>query len=161
MTMNKRQIRHIKGRAKRSRNRITEAQFAAMQRNAAIRERRADGEPPAHERTESKYRNKRVVIGERVFASMREADRYAVLAQEQAAGIITGLQCQVRFVLAPAVNLGGKRKKPALRYFADFVYIVVATGEKVVEDAKGVITAEYRIKKHLMMSEHGLLVREV
>lgn len=155
--MNRSQLRRIAGRDKRPRKRITEAQFAVMQRNAAMRERAAEEPVPRA----PKYGNKRVTIGERVFASMREADRFAVLSQQQAAGLITGLQCQVRFVLAPAVDLGEKRRKPALRYFADFVYIDVATGEKIVEDAKGMSTPEYRIKRHLMMSEHGLLVREV
>lgn len=156
--VNKSQMRRIKSRDKRPRKRLTEAQFAAMQRNAAARERRDEEPVPARG---SKYGNKRVTIGEREFASMREADRYAVLVMQQAAGLIADLQCQVRFVLAPAVDLGGKRKKPALRYFADFVYVIVATGERVVEDAKGMSTPEYRIKKHLMMSEHGLLVQEV
>jgi hypothetical protein len=157
-------MRRIKSRDKRPRKRLTEAQFAAMQRNAAARERRDDGAVPA---STPKYGNKRVAIGERVFASMREANRYSELVLLQLAGTISDLQCQVRFVLAPAVDLGGKRKKPALRYYADFVYIVREecelgeVGEMVVEDAKGMSTPEYRIKKHLMMSEHSLLVREV
>jgi hypothetical protein len=31
----------------------------------------------------------------------------------------------------------------------------------VVEDVKGAVTAEYRIKRHLMASVHGIEIREI
>ena len=54
------------------------------------------------------------------------------------------------------------RAKPALRYVADFQY--VENGKLVVEDVKSKITQEnpvYRIKKHLMMSVHGIEINEI
>ena len=63
------------------------------------------------------------------------------------------------FELAQAVVLDG-RKRPPLRYVADFVYRDSA-GQMVVEDVKGVRTQGYRIKRHLMLAVHGIEVREV
>jgi hypothetical protein len=45
-------------------------------------------------------------------------------------------------------------------YRADFVYLETATGEQVIEDVKGMITPEYRIKAKLMAAQ-GLPVTEV
>ena len=64
---------------------------------------------------------------------------------------------QVPFVLAPAVVLDG-RKKTELRYIADFVY--EKDGKTVIEDVKGKVTAEYRIKRHLMAAR-GLFITEI
>lgn len=92
------------------------------------------------------------------YVSKREARRATDLKLLEKAGQITRLQEQVPFVLAPAVMLDGK-KKPALRYVADFVY--EEEGQRIVEDAKGVRTRDYRIKRHLMKSVLGIEVREV
>ncbi|WP_109479176.1 DUF1064 domain-containing protein [Paraburkholderia sp. C35] len=153
-------------RAKNPRRaRLTEAEFRALEANLARKQGREPGGAP--EAKPSKMRNKRVTIGERTFASMREADRFVLLSAAQDAGEITELQCQVRFVLAPAVDIGEKRKKPALRYFADFVYVVVKTGvygeagQTIVEDSKGFQTRAYRDRKHLMKTVHGIDIREV
>jgi hypothetical protein len=158
--MNRSHARRLRGKSS-TRKRLTEAEFAALQANLAhCRPGRMEAASKAEPKA-GKYKSKRVTIGERTFASMREADRFLVLSARQDAGEICELQCQVRFVLAPAADIGEKRKKPALRYFADFVYVVVATGERVVEDAKGVQTPEYRTKKHLMKTVHGIDISEV
>ena len=95
------------------------------------------------------------------------------------AGKISDLREQVKFVLVPAVYKEiprtGKRGKPIkpkrvcvqreLAYWADFTYTDNATGEKVVEDAKGYKGgATYRVfvnKKKQMMEKYGLEVVEV
>ena len=64
------------------------------------------------------------------------------------------------YALAPAVILNG-RKKPAMRYYADAVY--VEDGQEVVEDTKSPVTRrdpQYRMKIHLMKSVLGIDVRE-
>lgn len=43
---------------------------------------------------------------------------------------------------------------------ADFVYNIVDTGEKVVEDTKGFKTEVYRIKKKLMLWVHKIRIIE-
>lgn len=106
-----------------------------------------------------KYKNVSVMIDGHKFASQREGARYRQLTLMQRAGSISGLRLQVPFELAPAVVLDG-RKKPALRYVADFVYFD-EHGRRIIEDAKGMKTREYRIKRHLMKTVLGLDIVEV
>lgn len=105
----------------------------------------------------SKYRNQRCEHDGIAFDSRRERDRWIHLCRERDSGEISDLERQVVFVLADPVVING-RKKPALRYVADFVY--ERNGKQVIEDVKGVITAEYRIKRHLMAAR-GLQIVEI
>ena len=91
------------------------------------------------------------------YASKKEHARATALKQLQSAGIISELREQVVFELAPSVVIQG-RKRPPLRYIADFVY--VEDGNQVVEDVKGAITDVYRVKRHLMASVHGISIIE-
>lgn len=91
------------------------------------------------------------------YASKREAARATELAMLQKAGIIQDLKEQVVFILAPSVVIQG-RKRPPMKYIADFVYM--EDGKRVVEDVKGVKTDAYVIKRHLMMSVHGIEILE-
>ena len=110
----------------------------------------------------NKYGNKICNYDGFKFHSIRERNRYIVLKEKQDKGQIKDLRMQVAFVLAAAVELDG-RKRPALKYVADFVYDDVTSSNtiRVVEDSKGFRTADYRIKRHLMMSVHGIEVKEV
>ena len=106
----------------------------------------------------NKYRAVKTVVDGITFDSKREAARWSELLMLQRAKQISQLERQVHFVLAPPVMLWGeKRKKPALRYVADFRF--VWHGQIVVEDAKGRDTPIGRIKRHLMKSVHGIDVR--
>lgn len=109
----------------------------------------------------SKYRNCPVVVDGIRFASSAEAGRYRVLKMLQQSGQISDLQCQFPFYLAPAVLIrGAKRKTPALRYAADFVYRD-KNGVQVVEDVKGApLTQAYRIKRHLLAVQ-GIHITEI
>lgn len=109
-----------------------------------------------------KYRNKPCTIGGEKYRSHREARRHQELLLLQRAGKIAGLTREVAFELAPGVKIDGEdRKRPAVRYVADFVYSDVQAGKVVVEDAKGMSTPVYRLKKHLMATLRGIHVREV
>lgn len=114
-------------------------------------------------RKKPKFGNKKVVLEGATFDSRKEARRYRELQILERTGEISELQTQFAFVLAESVKFKSEaRRKPALRYFADFVY--QAKGQLVVEDVKSVATRKkdsYRIKKHLMMSVHGIEVVEV
>lgn len=96
----------------------------------------------------------------------------------QAAGGISGLKTQVKFELVPShyeeiptgefYKTGAKKGMPktkrhcvekSVNYIADFVY--VEDGKTVVEDAKGVRTKEYIIKRKLMLFVHGIRIKEV
>ena len=110
-----------------------------------------------------KYRNTKTVLDGITFDSKREAARYQELKVLAARGVIEDFRHQAPFVLAPGVRFSDeKRAKPALRYVADFSYRL--DGRLVVEDVKSAVTAgaaAYRIKRHLMLSVHGIEVKEV
>lgn len=109
----------------------------------------------------AKYRNTRCEYQGIKFDSQAEMRRYIALSLAQKSGLITELQLQVPFVLAPPVVLEG-RKKPAIRYVADFVYL--SDGVRIVEDAKSKFSSNlpvYRLKKHLMMHVHNIEIVEI
>lgn len=109
----------------------------------------------------SKFKNQKIEIDGFKFDSKKEGKRYQDLKILQRAGQIHDLQMQVVFVLVPAVVLDG-RKKPAMRYVADFTYM--QGGLKIVEDVKSCATRRlpaYRQKKHLLKVVHGLDIQEV
>ena len=88
-----------------------------------------------------------------VFDSVKEYHRWGCLRLLERAGKITDLKRQVKFELIPKQE--GER---ACYYIADFTYM--ENGELVVEDCKGFKTDVYKIKKKLMLMEHGIRIRE-
>lgn len=101
----------------------------------------------------SKYGNRRT----NGYASKREARRAAELKLMEREGLISDLQEQVPFELAPAVTLNGLPKRP-LTYVADFTYI--EGGKLIMEDSKGCLTDVFRIKKHLMKHLYSIEILE-
>lgn len=99
----------------------------------------------------SKFRN----VKTNGYASKREADRAFQLKLMQEAGQIQDLREQVRYELIPPQE--GERP---CHYVADFVYQDFC-GREVVEDTKGIKTADYIIKRKLMLFRHGIRVQEV
>lgn len=91
------------------------------------------------------------------YASQKEARRAAELKLMERAGLIMGLREQVVYILAPSVVIQG-RKRPPMKYICDFVYVM--DGKEVCEDVKGVRTAVYICKRHLMKSVHGVEIKE-
>jgi len=106
-----------------------------------------------------KYRNKRTDG----FDSKKEAARYRELLLMEKAGIVRGLKRQVRIEIIPKNDL-----YRAAHYVADFEYEELAAGligegpfwERVIEDVKGFRTAEYLLKRKLVYSVHGIVIRE-
>lgn len=122
-------------------------------------------------RPQNKYRAKSVQTKDGTFDSRKEYKRWCELNLLLRAGEISDLRRQVRYNLIPAQRepdvigvRGGRRPGKLLEsgvdYIADFVYNA-KSGETVVEDAKGVRTKEYVIKRKLMLWVHGVRVREV
>nr|WP_279088113.1 DUF1064 domain-containing protein [Comamonas thiooxydans] len=109
----------------------------------------------------AKYGNKKTVTPDGVkFDSRAEARRWGHLCMQLRAGEISELRRQVAYELVPAVKFAdASRVKPAIRYVADFVY--VEKGVEVIEDVKGVLTTEFKLKRHLMKALLGLEVRLV
>ena len=104
----------------------------------------------------AKYNNKKTIIDDMEFDSQHEAIRYGELKLLQRADEITALQTQVWFLLEPKNSMNNKAY-----YIADFVYYDYRLKEMVVEDAKGVKTAEYILKKKGMYNKYGIEIREV
>lgn len=110
----------------------------------------------------SKYGNVKTIAFGCQFDSKREAQRYAELRLLEMAGEITDLQRQVPFVLIPAQkDAAGKAIEREVRYIADFTYTDKKTNVRVVEDAKGLRTKEYIIKRKLMLYKYGIKIQEV
>lgn len=120
------------------------------------------------------YSCKTRAIDGKVFDSGKEARRYEELLLLQKAGKITELQTQVEYELIPDQHYtyerfgkDGRRLKDGVKllersckYIADFVYTDTETGERIVEDTKGVKTDAYVIKRKLMLFVHGIRIRE-
>lgn len=105
----------------------------------------------------SKYHNQKTTVGDRVFDSKREADRYVELMIMQNMGVIKGLECQKPYKLIKGKWRTGRPF--SITYKADFVYTL--DGEIVVEDVKGYRTDVYKIKKKLMKAIYGIEIQEV
>lgn len=126
-------------------------------------------------RNYNKYGNKKVTVAGETFESKHEADRWIQLKVLQNFGRIQNLQRQVKFVLIPAqyeetgeiIRKGKNKGKPKpgkliereVAYYADFVYF--DDNGLVVEDAKGMKTKDYIIKRKLMLWIHGIRIKEV
>ena len=102
----------------------------------------------------SKYRNIPREVDGHVFASGKEAERYAELKLLERCGAIKNLELQKRFEIVPQSVYGKARY-----YVADFVY--EQDGKNVVEDVKGFKTQSYSLKKRLMKEVHGIEIKEI
>ena len=100
-----------------------------------------------------KYRNTKTVFNGLKFDSKGEASRYGELMILERIGEIKELKRQQAFELAPSVKFSvAKKKKPALRFVADFTYRD-KENRLVVEDFKSPVSlklAAFQIKRHLM-----------
>lgn len=121
----------------------------------------------------NKYHN----VKTRGYDSRKEAERARVLHLLERAGKIHDLREQVPYELIPKQTEMGtrivtRRGKTVMQtvervverpvsYVADFVYYDPITEETVVEDAKGVRTKEYVIKRKLLLWIYGIRIKEV
>lgn len=125
-------------------------------------------------RSKVKYGNRKITRDGLTFDSIKEYRRWCELSLLERAGEITGLERQVKYVLIPAqyapdtVTARGKIKRGKLlerecSYVADFRY--VRDGETIVEDVKGYKKGQayalFAVKRKLMLSVHGIMVKEV
>ncbi len=97
----------------------------------------------------TKYRNVPTEADGKIYQSRHEANRHVEVDMMWRAGEIAAYAEQVRFRLP-----GG------IEYRADFV-LHFADGTYRVEDAKGVRTKDYKLKKRLMEEVLGIKIHEV
>lgn len=100
----------------------------------------------------NKYHAKKTAFDGINFASKKEASRYFELKILEKAKLISNLELQVPFPIV--VN-----KLKICTYVADFVYLN-QNGVKVVEDAKGVRTPLYKLKKKLVKAVYDIEIYE-
>ena len=109
---------------------------------------------PTPRRRRSKYNNKRTTIDGITFHSKKEAERFCVLRQEAADGVIHSLRLQPSFTIRVNGHL-------ICRYIADFAY--TRDGVEIVEDVKSERTRKestYRLKNKLMKAVLGIEIYE-
>jgi hypothetical protein len=105
----------------------------------------------------NKFGARRTPVDGIMFDSAKEARRYQQLRLEERAGHITDLKLQVPFNIT-ATRPNGEQVVVA-KYIADFTYErIYADGDEefIVEDAKGVQTPEFKLKKKLVEVQHGV-----
>lgn len=94
-----------------------------------------------------KYGNTIVKTGEGTFDSQAEYTRWCILKLERRAGLITNLEHHVVFEFEHNGIV-------IASYEADFVYF--KNNKRVVEDKKGAMTPEFRIKQNLMRAFYNI-----
>lgn len=110
----------------------------------------------------NKYGAKKVIAPDgQKFDSQHEHQRYMILKLLERGGKIKDLRRQVKYGLIPAQrDASGKLLERECSYIADFVYYDCSLKQEVVEDAKGMKTDAYKIKKKLMLYVHGIRIKE-
>jgi len=103
----------------------------------------------------NKYNAKKTEFMGFKFDSKWEAERYGQLSSMSLAGVVKDLQRQIKYDIV--IN-----DQKICRYIADFVYILVnedGSEEEIVEDAKGVQTTDFIIKKKLMKAIYNINIK--
>lgn len=141
---------------------LTQAELLDLRQRSAGTRSLADmrDAPAERKKRDQKYGNTKVVDGGLKFDSKAEHKRWQYLALLERAREIRDLRMQVPFELIPAQQAPSGKKERATVYLADFVY-VTKEGATVVEDVKGAVTPEFRLKRKLMLQVHGIEVQEV
>ena len=107
---------------------------------------------PNKTRRPNKYFAKKTLFMGFKFDSKWEAERWGQLKSLEKAGVVTQLERQVRYDLI--VN-----DVKICDYIADFRYLLEeenGLSKLIVEDAKGVLTSEFKLKKKLMKAVHNI-----
>lgn len=100
-----------------------------------------------------KYGNKKTVVNGIRFDSTAESERYKELLLMESSGEIKNLELQPKFEIHPKFQHNGKTER-AIHYVADFSYID-SSGDKVVEDVKGMETDVFKLKRKLFLKRYG------
>ena len=108
----------------------------------------------------NKYSAQRTALNGIPFDSRREAKRWAELCLLERAGEIADLRRQVPLMLegrdGPLMTRTGRR----MRLTVDFAYTDLRTGLTIYEDAKGVPTRDYEVRRAVAAAQ-GMEIREV
>jgi len=100
----------------------------------------------------NKFGAKKVKQDGYTFDSLAEAKRYRELCLLQKAGYISDLEVHPRFMLQTAFEDRDGQKHRAIHYEADFKYL--EKGVETIEDVKGALTQEFKIKQKLFLFQY-------
>lgn len=110
----------------------------------------------------SKYRAVKLDTPDGKFDSGLEYKRWLYLKTLEQGKEIANLKRQIPYVLIPSQKgKDGKVLFKECKYVADFEYDDLRTGEHVVEDTKGIVLPEFRLKQKMMYFFHGIEVKIV
>ena len=88
------------------------------------------------------------------FDSKWEAERWGQLKAMEKAGVVTQLERQIKYELS--IN-----DVKICNYIADFRYLLEeenGLSKLVVEDAKGILTPEFKLKQKMMKAIHKVFI---
>ena len=109
----------------------------------------------------SKYNSTKIDCADGKFDSGLEYKRWVYLKAREQSGEIANLVRQVPYTLIPAQYKDGKCLYRELKYVSDMEYDIVATGEHVVEDVKGMVLPVFKLKQKLMFYFFGVEVKVI
>lgn len=98
-----------------------------------------------YHKKEGKIAHTKIKVGEFVFDSKLEAERYEYLRTMEKAGLITDLRPHPKFELQGAFRDSDGVAQRAITYIADFSY--TQSGAQIVEDVKSPFTAKDSVFK--------------
>lgn len=140
-----------------SRAHVTQVEFNQLLKNLGRAPLVLDSSSQSEKK--HKYGAKSVVVDGHKFPSLLEARCYADLQIQWQGGVLTEPLRQVRFSLGRWHTLGAKKSRERF-YIADFVAIVIRSGELIIVEAKGYKSREYLRKKSMILELYGICIRE-
>lgn len=93
------------------------------------------------------------------FDSKAEYARFLYLKNLEENGIITQLKMQTKFILQEKYTNAKGKKIGAITYKADFTY--KKEGKWIVEDVKGFITNDFKLKKKMFEMKYAELTIDI
>lgn len=110
----------------------------------------------------NKYNARKVTVDGITFDSAKEARRWGELQILEKAGEISHLERQGKiYLMSGNTHLLGESGRK-LYYRFDFAYFCPRRNKRVIEDAKGMKTDVYKLKKAILIASYpGIVIEEV
>ena len=100
----------------------------------------------------NKFKNKKTKIDGILFDSEMESHYYLYLKDLKEKGIVVDFELQPIYILQEGFIRNGKKIRP-ITYKADFRVVYIDGYEEVI-DVKGVITAEFKLKRKMLFYKY-------
>lgn len=100
----------------------------------------------------NKFKNKKTKIDGILFDSEMESHYYLYLKDLKEKGIVVDFELQPIYILQEGFIRNGKKIRP-ITYKADFRVVYIDGHEEVI-DVKGVITAEFKLKRKMLFYKY-------